>query len=66
MTLLRESIRSAAFWHQGICLSCGEAFDLDEEARGEPAACDECGSDSVVRAETALAVLEAVEREESI
>lgn len=65
MTVTKSAVLSAAFWHQGICLECGEAFDLEEEDPGAAlAACPDCGSDLTVRAETAKLVLDNVEEGE--
>ena len=54
---LRANLRQAAFWHEMVCLEC-QAIS-GERARE----CEECGSPSVVPAQSLLAVLVKVERD---
>jgi len=61
----RQALLDAAFWHQDICLSCG---DTTERQPGTPPAfaleCDECGESSVIDPIAFLAAEALIEEEE--
>lgn len=60
MTLPRPLIEHAAFWHEHICLDCGERQDVPEP---NGAACRECGSPNLIAADLLLRAHDFVEKE---
>jgi len=63
MSNLRASLTQAAFWHQPICLSCGEVGD-DEGEVGPGPLCALCGEPAAVDARLVLAFVENLETED--
>lgn len=50
MTIPRSAVQEAAFWHQDICLSCGDRTDSEEPPSLRLQVCDECGEQTVFHA----------------
>jgi rRNA maturation endonuclease Nob1 len=46
MTISRNQLDEAAFWHQNVCLDCDAIFDPSEQEE-----CLDCGSDAAYSAE---------------